>query len=90
MQDQEIYDHANPDVKETEVRVHRDLVRQVEERMGETGMNKNRLTKAMGAKVPMTYRFMDPEANLTLNTMVRAALALGCDIDVRLVPKDPK
>jgi antitoxin HicB len=46
------------------------------------------MARRMGTSRPTVYRLLDPaEPGATLDTLERASLALGLDLEIRLVPK---
>lgn len=58
------------------------------ERMDEVGASRSNVAAATGDSPTMSARAFNPRENITLRTMVRNAMALGCDVDVRLVKRD--
>ena len=80
--DQEVLDDARE--------AHKGYVQQLLESAEEKGLNTNRLTIGAKANAAMTYRMLDPETNITLNTMVRYARVVGKKVQLRLVDADDK
>ena len=64
---------------------HQEYVDQILKEMEKQNLNKNRLTHMIGAEAPMTYRMLDTKENITLNTMIRYANALGKTVRIQLI-----
>lgn len=45
------------------------------------GMSMRELAEKMGIKQPTLTRMLGPKSNMTLKTVARIALALGCDVE---------
>ena len=75
----------HPVVKEAERTAHKQFVDQLLRELEIQGSNKNKITHAIGAEAPMTYRTLNVDSNITLNTMVRYAGAIGKAVEIKLV-----
>lgn len=85
----EPYTRQNSLVKKSERKLHEDFIAQVMELLDAKGYAKNKMTIAMGTDAPMTYRILNPDKTIDINSMSRAAEALDADIEIKLVPRDP-
>jgi antitoxin HicB len=65
----------------------RTFVHQLELQLTKTKSNKNKIRKLLGSPTTTTRVFDQDYISLSLDTMARAATALGCDLKVALVPK---
>lgn len=66
---------------------HGAFIREMMERMDETDTKRSQVAAAIGDSPTMSARAFNLNENITLRTMVRNAMALGCDVDIKLVPK---
>ncbi len=65
----------------------RTFVHQLELQLTKTKSNKNKIRKLLGSPTTTTRVFDEDYISLSLDTMARAATALGCDLKVALVPR---
>ncbi len=65
----------------------RTFVHQLEMQLTKTKSNKNKIRKLLGSPTTTTRVFDEDYISLSLDTMARAATALGCDLKVALVPR---
>ncbi len=65
----------------------RTFVHQLELQLTKTKSNKNKIRKLLGSPTTTTRVFDQDYISLSLDTMARAATALGCDLKVALVPR---
>ena len=65
----------------------RTFVHQLELQLTKTKSNKNKIRKLLGSPTTTTRVFDKDYISLSLDTMARAATALGCDLKVALVPR---
>ncbi len=65
----------------------RTFVHQLEMQLTKTKSNKNKIRKILGSPTTTTRVFDQDYISLSLDTMARAATALGCDLRVALVPR---
>lgn len=66
---------------------HGAFIREMMGRMDETGAKRGQVAAAIGDSPTMSARAFNLNENITLRTMVRNAMALGCDVDIKLVPR---
>ncbi|WP_286976218.1 helix-turn-helix transcriptional regulator [Candidatus Aquicultor secundus] len=55
-------------------------------RMEQLGINKTDLARLLGVNKAAVTKFLRGSENLTLKTLVKVAMALGCDLSVTLPP----
>ena len=72
----DIYTKDNKEIVAAERKFKQDFIDAVEKRMKEKGFNRAALGVLIGADAPMVYRMLDPKANVSVNTIIRAAYAL--------------
>jgi len=65
----------------------RTFVHQLEKRMVAAKANKNKLRKALGSPTTTTRIFDEDYTSLSLDTMTKAAQAVGCDLQIALIPR---
>lgn len=65
----------------------RTFVHQLEMQITKTKSNKNKIRKLLGSPTTTTRVFDENYIGLSLDTMARAATALGCDLKVALIPR---
>ena len=65
----------------------RTFVYQLEKQLIKTKSNKNKIRKLLGSPTTTTRVFDEDYISLSLDTMARAATALGCDLKVALIPR---
>jgi outer membrane protein assembly factor BamE (lipoprotein component of BamABCDE complex) len=65
----------------------RTFVHQLEMQLTKTKSNKNKIRKLLGSPTTTSRVFDQDYISLSLDTMARAATALGCDLKVALVPR---
>lgn len=63
------------------------FVYQLEKQMIKAKSNKNKIRKFLGSPTTTTRVFDEDYVALSLDTMARAATAIGCDLKVALVPR---
>lgn len=63
------------------------FVYQLQKRMVATKTNKNKLRKALGSPTTATRVFDEDYTSSSLETMTRAASAVGCELQIALVPR---
>jgi antitoxin HicB len=63
------------------------FVYQLEKRMIATKTNKNKVRKALGSPTTTTRIFDEEYTSSSLDTMTRAANAVGCELQIALVPR---
>jgi transcriptional regulator with XRE-family HTH domain len=61
----------------------------LEQAMKRKKVTRAELAKRMGTARPVVYRMLDKPDGITLDTMERAAAALGFTVEVRLAPRAP-
>lgn len=64
----------------------RTFIHQLEKRMIKAKANKSKLRKALGSPTTTTRVFDEDYTALSLDTMSRAASAVGCELKIALVP----
>ncbi len=64
----------------------RTFIHQLEKRMLKAKANKNKLRKALGSPTTTTRVFDEDYTALSLDTMSKAASAVGCELQIALVP----
>ena len=64
----------------------RTFIHQLEKRMIKAKANKNKLRKALGSPTTTTRVFDEGYTALSLDTMSKAASAVGCELQIALVP----
>ena len=75
---------------ETEVAARatkRTFVYQLEKQMTKAKATKNKLRKIFGSPTTTTRVFDEEYTALSLDTMTKAASAVGCDLQISLVPR---
>lgn len=65
----------------------RTFIHQLEKQLTKTKSNKNKIRKLLGSPTTTTRVFDENYISLSLDTMARAATALGCDLKVALIPR---
>lgn len=65
----------------------RTFVHQLEKQMAKTNSTKNKLRKAFGSPTTTTRVFDELYTSLSLDTMTKAANAVGCELQIALVPR---
>lgn len=65
----------------------RTFVHQLEKRMISAKTNKSKIRKIFGSPTTTTRVFDEEYTALSLDTMTKAASAVGCDLQIALVPK---
>lgn len=65
----------------------RTFVHQLEKRMTIAKATKNKLRKIFGSPTTTTRVFDEEYTALSLDTMTKAAAAVGCDLQIALVPR---
>lgn len=65
-----------------------EFVRELERRMEEQGVSRAELARRLGSSKAYVTKVMSADANFTLTTMTRLAMAVGGEVHVRIV--DPK
>ena len=65
----------------------RTFIYQLERRMIATKANKNKVRKALGSPTTTTRIFDEDYTALSLDTMSKAANAVGCELQIALVPR---
>ena len=65
----------------------RTFVHQLEKRMIATKTNKNKVRKALGSPTTTTRIFDEEYISSSLETMTKAAVAVGCELQISLVPR---
>ena len=63
------------------------FVYQLEKRMIATKTNKNKVRKALGSPTTTTRIFDEEYTSSSLETMTKAASAVGCELQISLVPR---
>lgn len=64
----------------------RTFIHQLEKRMIKAKANKNKVRKALGSPTTTTRVFDEGYTALSLDTMSKAASAVGCELQIALVP----
>ena len=64
----------------------RTFIHQLEKRMIKAKANKNKVRKALGSPTTTTRVFDETYTALSLETMSKAASAVGCELQIALVP----
>lgn len=65
----------------------RTFVHQLEKRMTATKINKSKVRKVLGSPTTTTRIFDEDYTSSSLETMTRAANAVGCELQISLVPR---
>ena len=65
----------------------RTFVHQLEKRMTKANATKSKLRKIFGSPTTTTRVFDEEYTALSLDTMSKAAFAVGCDLQIALVPR---
>ena len=65
----------------------RTFVYQLEKQLIKTKSNKNKIRKILGSPTTTTRVFDEKYISLSLDTMARAATAIGCDLKIALIPR---
>lgn len=65
----------------------RTFIHQLEKRMTATKSTKGKLRKVFGSPTTTTRVFDEDYTSLSLDTMTKAASAVGCDLQIQLVPR---
>ena len=68
----------------------RTFIHQLEKRMIKAKANKNKVRKALGSPTTTTRVFDETYTALSLDTMSKAASAVGCELQIALVPLKAK
>ncbi len=63
------------------------FVYQLEKRMVAKKINKNKVRKALGSPTTTTRIFDEDYTSSSLDTMTKAAKAVGCELQISLIPK---
>jgi antitoxin HicB len=63
------------------------FIHQLEKRMGLTKANKNKIRKALGSPTTTSRIFDEDYTSLSLDTMTKAASAVGCELQIALIPR---
>lgn len=69
-------------------KAHGKLIEQLYANMDKSNISKRGLMDMVGDSATMSSRTFSPQTNITLRTIVKNAEALGCDVEIRLVPRD--
>lgn len=69
-------------------KAHGKLIEQLYTNMDRGNVSKRGLMDMVGDSATMSSRTFSPQTNITLRTIVKNAEALGCDVEIRLVPRD--
>ena len=64
----------------------RTFIHQLEKRMIKAKANKNKIRRALGSPTTTTRIFDEGYTALSLDTMSKAASAVGCELQIALVP----
>lgn len=64
-----------------------ELTEQIVDMMKTIGISKSDLALKMGATAPYITKLLGGKTNFTVESIVKVADALNCDVEVRLVPK---
>ena len=65
----------------------RTFVHQLEKRMVAAKLNKNKVRKALGSPTTTTRIFDEEYTSSSLDTLTKAASAVGCELQIALVPR---
>lgn len=65
----------------------RTFIHQLEKRMTATKATKGKLRKVFGSPTTTTRVFDEEYTSLSLDTITKAASAVGCDLQIQLVPR---
>ena len=65
----------------------RTFIRQIEQQMKKTKNNKNKIRKILGSPTTTSRVFDEDYTTLSLDTMSKAASAIGCELRLALVPR---
>lgn len=65
----------------------RTFVHQIEQQMKKTKTNKNKIRKLLGSPTTTSRVFDEDYTTLSLDTMSKAASAIGCELRLALVPR---
>lgn len=67
---------------------HESFIEQMQSKMDEDGIKRMGLADITGNSASMLSRTFTARDNITIKTMVRNAMAVGCDVEIRLVGRD--
>ncbi len=65
----------------------RTFIHQIEQQMKKTKTNKNKIRKILGSPTTTSRVFDEKYTSLSLDTMSRAASAIGCELKLFIVPR---
>lgn len=65
----------------------RTFIHQIEKQMKKTKTNKNQIRKLLGSPTTTSRVFDEDYTTLSLDTMSKAASAIGCELRLALVPR---
>jgi hypothetical protein len=65
----------------------RTFIFQLEKQMLAAKANKNKVRKALGSPTTTTRIFDEDYTSLSLDTMSKAASAVGCELQIELIPR---
>jgi transcriptional regulator with XRE-family HTH domain len=65
-----------------------DLTEQIVAAMKELGVNRTELAARMGVSKAFVTKLLRGNTNITLKTMASLARSLGCNVNIKVCPKD--
>lgn len=88
MENSKTYEYHEDEIPSLIRKAHASFIDQMYDRMDAVGCNRADIARTIQDSATMSVRAFSPQDNITLKTLVRNAMAVGCAVEIKLVPKE--